>query len=409
MESFEALRRPLLELGEGEEYAAAVRAMHQYLTAKYGHEDEAALSKANFDKVIGALHGAIGPVQALLQGDASEEARDACFGSVAALVGVMKEAQAQQAAAAPAPAPAPLTPAGYRSTETEALSKLVESLRGEIADLKSQLAEAARPAEPKALDCLTGADAALQAARIEEALDRISAVERHGKNVKSAYRETRQLRMETLYEALFRGRGMGLVWSAVRTVYKAEYAAKDRAFRSFCEAYMQEVGQHVRNEERFEEALSFAPTLRMSYYEECERVGCRPNSAVLNLLQELDEDGSAGTRAALDLSNNYLSAAGLRALLPTIQQLRSLRSLNLCNNGLMNDSVKLLCEETRDHPALTSFDLSENRISREGGKDLVQLLAVNPRITSIALRDTRVDVALRDRIDSLLRARADGA
>lgn len=135
----------------------------------------------------------------------------------------------------------------------------------------------------------------------------------------------------------------------------------------------------------------------------------RPNPELLKFFREVEP--IASEIHTIDLTNNYIGNRGIFALcdvirskLPRLKTL-ILRNQKLYNTDLSEDSVKgnAACDRVistlQDHPSITAVDFSCNLISNYAGRKLLGLAQLNKHMCKILTDETRVDMALRQRIN----------
>eukprot|EP01062_Namystynia_karyoxenos_P052143 TRINITY_DN4143_c0_g1_i1.p1 TRINITY_DN4143_c0_g1~~TRINITY_DN4143_c0_g1_i1.p1 ORF type:complete len:609 (+),score=214.63 TRINITY_DN4143_c0_g1_i1:76-1827(+) len=301
----------------------------------------------------------------------------------------------------------------------EARTGEAAQLRRRVADLEAEVEQTRRRLEQVTQESDSHVDRVLQQqiSKIEVTLAQVQRRQDATEGeTKAAYRQARRLRLDTIYRDLYEGSGMAMLWAALQSVYQLEFAAADSACpevacEKFCQAYQRHIAPHVASAEAFRGKISRAASLRDIYHVECAKLRCKPNSGVMRLLPALPAPPPSvglaegeGQLKELDLSDNFLGDKGLQALLPLLQKMPRLETLRLARNGLQNRGVHALTEELREHPAITHLDLSHNRISRSAGKELVGLIAANSRIRRLSLAGTRIDEALKARIERKLQS-----
>ncbi|RNC62132.1 hypothetical protein TcCL_ESM00148 [Trypanosoma cruzi] len=117
----------------------------------------------------------------------------------------------------------------------------------------------------------------------------------------------------------------------------------------------------------------------------------------------------------VDLTRNYVGAAGLQAMTSLLAKNDKLQELHLPGSGLNNDAVVFFCRAMVKHPRLTSLDFSCNNISLAAGLALISLLQQNKNVVHIDMSETQVPDAVMKKIqlglqrNKLLAARAAAA
>eukprot|EP00667_Euglena_gracilis_P025404 EG_transcript_29808 len=141
------------------------------------------------------------------------------------------------------------------------------------------------------------------------------------------------------------------------------------------------------------------PTTRQVYVSSCRELQCKPNSALLSLLDSDNEK-------VWNCRNNYIgSENGFRALLAAVQANKELEELDLSSNYLTPENIHALVETLADHPSIRVVRLNNNRLYIDAGKELVRLARKNRHITLIETEDTeeRNDNKIPPRILASLR------
>ncbi|ORC92236.1 uncharacterized protein TM35_000044500 [Trypanosoma theileri] len=104
----------------------------------------------------------------------------------------------------------------------------------------------------------------------------------------------------------------------------------------------------------------------------------------------------------VDLTRNYIGAAGLQAMTSLLAKNDKLEELHLPGSGLNNDSVVFFCRSMLQHHSLRYLDLSSNNISLSAGLGLVSLLQQNHHIVHLNLSETQIPDAIMKKIKQAL-------
>eukprot|EP00667_Euglena_gracilis_P021920 EG_transcript_24203 len=128
---------------------------------------------------------------------------------------------------------------------------------------------------------------------------------------------------------------------------------------------------------------------RALYHQQCERLGCRKNQVLLQVLPNALNTFHLVT--ALDLTAARLGPSGCQALLEVIRLTLQLRSLCLADNELDDSCVRQLLGTLSGRKALAYLDLSDNPCGGEGlGEALVQFAGETPGLQELRLQGTEV-------------------
>jgi len=125
------------------------------------------------------------------------------------------------------------------------------------------------------------------------------------------------------------------------------------------------------------------------YLDSCKRHGCRPNTAVLQMLPK------EGSIKRLDLSLNFVGRIGLRPILDVISRAPQLQHVCLADNFLDNTAVSEVLSTLDGHKSLRSLDLSRNPISQAAGKLLASFVRNNANLVGVTLDDTLLSPSLK--------------
>ncbi|CBZ30792.1 conserved hypothetical protein [Leishmania mexicana MHOM/GT/2001/U1103] len=129
----------------------------------------------------------------------------------------------------------------------------------------------------------------------------------------------------------------------------------------------------------------------------CRALSQKVNKAVVEQLPVLQN----GT--VVDLSHNYVGAAGLQAIAVILQHNPNVTEVRAPRNGLTNDAVVLFCRAMRGHQQLFALDLSDNPdVSLAGGLALVNLAQQTPSLRVVKLNGTHVLAAVLDKLTRAL-------
>eukprot|EP00756_Hemistasia_phaeocysticola_P031750 Hpha_TRINITY_DN16374_c3_g2::TRINITY_DN16374_c3_g2_i2::g.61961::m.61961 len=132
------------------------------------------------------------------------------------------------------------------------------------------------------------------------------------------------------------------------------------------------------------------------YRRRCEELKLKPNA---NLLAALPSEGSELVK--LDLSDNLVGGAGLKALLEVIRHAPNLQHLRLKANNLTSPAAKDLAETLKSSSKLSLLDVRSNDI-RLAGAELLDLVKANRRIEEMLLEDTFIRPFFSRRISAQL-------
>ncbi|GET92755.1 hypothetical protein, conserved [Leishmania tarentolae] len=145
-------------------------------------------------------------------------------------------------------------------------------------------------------------------------------------------------------------------------------------------------------------AYSVEDTSVRSEFEACCRaLSHKVNKAVVEQLPAL-ENGTS-----VDLSRNYIGAAGLQAISVILQHNPNITEVRAPHNGLTNDAVVLFCRAMRGHQQLSLLDFSDNPdVSLAGGLALVSLAQQTRSLRAVKLNGTHVLAPVLDKLTRAL-------
>ncbi|CBZ38144.1 hypothetical protein, conserved [Leishmania donovani] len=139
------------------------------------------------------------------------------------------------------------------------------------------------------------------------------------------------------------------------------------------------------------------PSMANKFEACCRALSHKVNKAVVEQLPAL-QNGSV-----VDLSHNYVGAAGLQAIAVILQHNPNVTEVRAPRNGLTNDAVVLFCRAMRGHQQLSALDLSDNPdVSLAGGLALVNLAQQTPSLRVVKLNGTHVLAAVLDKLTRAL-------
>eukprot|EP00668_Euglena_longa_P029125 GGOE01036469.1.p1 GENE.GGOE01036469.1~~GGOE01036469.1.p1 ORF type:complete len:677 (-),score=150.04 GGOE01036469.1:234-2264(-) len=148
---------------------------------------------------------------------------------------------------------------------------------------------------------------------------------------------------------------------------------------------------------------SLAPcSPRALYHQHCERLGCRKNPVLLQVLPNTLNTFHLVT--SIDLTGSCLGPTGCQALLEVIRLTPQLRSLALADNELDDGCVRQLLGILTGRKALTYLDLSGNCCGEGLGEELVQFVEETPTLQALQLRGSQVTDEHLDMIEDRLMA-----
>lgn len=194
-----------------------------------------------------------------------------------------------------------------------------------------------------------------------------------------------------------------MAWNVLSIVFKKEFdstageEAASRSMQMFFDAYKAEMVDCAPDYEHLASRLSQLETpLRAAYVLNCMMAKTKPNSGVMQLLNDLPFERDVET---FSLGNNLVGDSRLLPLIPLFARMYRLQSLDLSNNGLKNRSVRALCEVLMHHKTICRLDLSGNPLTRESGKGLLQLVTALPHLRTVRLENTQIETALKERVE----------
>ena len=119
-----------------------------------------------------------------------------------------------------------------------------------------------------------------------------------------------------------------------------------------------------------------------TYRAACEKHACKPNSALLKLLQK-------STLSVLDLSDNYLGEKGLRCLAEVLQANHSITDVLLSHNSLVHEDIVVVLDAVKECPLVRYLDLSHNPLNMLTGRHLKKVLEGN-RLLRVHVGETNI-------------------
>ncbi|KAK7195733.1 Flagellar Member 5 [Novymonas esmeraldas] len=121
----------------------------------------------------------------------------------------------------------------------------------------------------------------------------------------------------------------------------------------------------------------------------CRALNHKANKAIVEQLPLLQRG------AVVDLSRNYVGAAGLQAIAVLLPHNPNVAEVRAPRNGITNDAVVLFCRAMRGHGRLTLLDLSDNTdVSLAGGLALLNMAQQTPSLRVVQLGGTHVPAAV---------------
>eukprot|EP00756_Hemistasia_phaeocysticola_P002969 Hpha_TRINITY_DN11988_c0_g1::TRINITY_DN11988_c0_g1_i1::g.20707::m.20707 len=169
----------------------------------------------------------------------------------------------------------------------------------------------------------------------------------------------------------------------------------------------QEALAEFNAKEKFKGAIFGVQALsRVTYVQKCLALGVKTNTAVV---KKIDSGTIGPETTALDMSDQYVGAKGLLALLEMIREgCPNLLTLNLAGNSVNNTVIDLLVEVAAAHPKLEAINLDDNPLSYKAGQALLGLSKKNTRIKSIELNNTKVQDGILRQIQSQVEVNRSG-
>ncbi|KAL7702237.1 hypothetical protein NQL31_007843 [Lotmaria passim] len=148
-------------------------------------------------------------------------------------------------------------------------------------------------------------------------------------------------------------------------------------------------------------AVLDAPSAVQAFEACCRALSHKANTALVAQLPLLQRG------AVIDLSRNYIGAAGLQAIAVVLPLNPNVTELRAPRNGLTNDAVVLFCRAMRRHAHLAVLDFSFNTdISLAGGLALLSLAQQLPSLRAVCLEGTHVPPAVLGKLQRALDANA---
>eukprot|EP00759_Apiculatamorpha_spiralis_P012518 PhF_6_TR19533/c1_g1_i1/m.28506 len=130
------------------------------------------------------------------------------------------------------------------------------------------------------------------------------------------------------------------------------------------------------------------------YCDECAKIGCKANSAVIKMLSVPPLD-----LKSLDLTVNVVGAKGLKALLVPLRSALNLERLLFPGNGLNNECVLDILRTLESHDKLVELDFSNNAISHLVGKKILSFISRHSSVKKVNLENTCMGVTLINSIN----------